>query len=90
VSAHHLRVNVAYTFFAPDIETVQTAPDTLVHPSQLVKLEVASGVAVSVTCVAGVVFGTFAVQPAVEPLVQEISPPATVPFPVPCVLTVRR
>jgi hypothetical protein len=83
-------VNVAYTFLAPDIVTVQTFPETLVQPSQLVKAESSAGAAVSVNCVAGAVFGTLAVQPAVDPLVQEIPSPVTVPWPVPCVLTVRR
>jgi hypothetical protein len=45
-------------------------------------------VAVSVTVVAGAVFGMFAVQPDVEPVVQEIPLPVTVPFPAPVGVTV--
>jgi hypothetical protein len=79
--------NVAVTVFAPVMETVQTFPETLVHPDQPVRIEPASGVAVRTTCVAGVVFGTVYVQPAVD--AHEIPSPVTVPLPVPDVLAVR-
>jgi hypothetical protein len=78
------------TVFAPVIETVQTLPETLVQPDQLANTELASGDAVRTTCVAGTVFGTAAVQPAVDPLAQEIPSPVTVPLPAPDVLAVRR
>ena len=81
--------NVAVAVFAPVIVTVQTFPDTLVHPLQPVKIDAASGVAVSVTSVAGVVTGTIALHPSVEPVVQVIPPPVTVPRPAPDVVTVR-
>jgi hypothetical protein len=81
--------NVAVTVLAAVIETVQTFPETDVHPTQVEKRDPASGVAVSVTCVAGTVFGTWAVQPAVEPVVQAIPAPVTVPLPVPEVFAVR-
>jgi hypothetical protein len=89
VRVQALGAKVAVTVRAPVIETVQRAPETLVHPDQPVKIDAASsGAAVSVTAVAGEVFGTAVVQPAVEPLVQEMSSPVTVPFPRPLVLTV--
>jgi hypothetical protein len=85
-----LGANVAVTVFAALIATVQTFPETLVHPDQLVRMELASGVAVRTTCVAGAVFATLTVQPAVDPLVQEIPSPVMVPFPMPDVLAVSR
>jgi hypothetical protein len=81
---------VAVAILAAVMETVQTLPETLVHPDQLANTELASGVAVRTTCVGGTVFGTAAVQPAVDPLVQEIPSPVTVPLPAPDVLAVRR
>ena len=81
--------NVAVTVFAPVIDTVQTFPATELHPLHDQKIDPASGVAVSVTTVAGTVFGTWAVQPRVEPVVQAIPGPVTVPRPVPAVRTVR-
>lgn len=80
--------NAAVTVFTASIDTVQTFPDTVAHPVQPAKAEVASGVAVSVTDVAGVVLGTDAVHPAVEPVVHEIPSPVTVPRPEPEVVTV--
>jgi hypothetical protein len=76
------------TVFAPVIETVQTLPETLVQPDQLVNTELASGDAVRTTCVAGTAFGKIEAQPDVDPLVQEIPSPVTVPLPVPDVFTV--
>jgi hypothetical protein len=67
---------------------VQTFPDTVVHPDHALKTELASAVAVSVTTVAGVVFGTETLQPAVDPVVQLIPPPAMVPLPLPLGLAV--
>jgi hypothetical protein len=90
VSSHVLGAKVAVTDLAPVIETVHRLPETLVQPDQLANTEVASGVAVRTTCVAGVVFGTLTVQPSVDPLVQEIPSPVTVPLPVPEVLAVSR
>jgi uncharacterized protein YlzI (FlbEa/FlbD family) len=81
--------NVAVTVLAPVIETVQVFPDTVVQPLHDQKIDPASGVAVSVTAVAGEVFATWAVQPSVEPVVQAMPPPVTVPRPVPEVLAVR-
>jgi hypothetical protein len=88
VTAHVLGTNVAVTVRAPTIETVQAFPETAVQPDQPVNSDEAFGVATSVTSVAGVVFGTGPVQPAVEPVVQERPAPATVPAPVPLVFTV--
>ena len=58
VRSHVAGPNVAVTVFAMVIETVQTFPDTDVHPSQDEKTEPVSAVAVRVTDVAGEVFGT--------------------------------
>lgn len=44
-----LRVNVAVTFLAAVIVTVQAVPFVLSHPDQEVKVELASGAAVRVT-----------------------------------------
>jgi hypothetical protein len=85
-----LGAKLAVTVLAALIETVQTFPEALAQPDQLAKTELASGVAVTTTCVAGVVFGTDAVQPAVDPLVQEIPSPVTVPLPDPDVFTVSK
>jgi hypothetical protein len=65
------------------------APDTRVHPLHDEKVEPGSDAAVSVTVVAGDVLGTEAVHPSVEPVVQEMLPPVTVPRPVPDVFAVR-
>jgi hypothetical protein len=81
--------NVAVAIRAPVIATVQTFPDTDVQPLHLEKTEPASGAAVSATDVAGAVLGTLAVQPAVEPVAQEMPGPVTVPRPVPEVFAVR-
>jgi hypothetical protein len=89
VSSYVLGRNVAVTVFAAVIVAVQTFPDTEVHPLQLEKNDPASGVAVSVTDVAGEVLGTEAVHPSVEPVVQEMPPPVTVPRPAPDVFAVR-
>jgi hypothetical protein len=67
--------------------TLQTVPATVVQPDQLAKTEVASGVAVSVTTVAGVVFGTDALHTPVAPAPQSMPPPLTFPLPVPPVVT---
>jgi hypothetical protein len=80
--------NVAMTDFAAVIETVQVLPEKDVHPDHDVRIEFASGAAVSVTLVAGVVFATPVVHPAADPVVQEIPGPVTVPRPVPDVPTV--
>jgi hypothetical protein len=89
VSVYWLRVKVAVAVVEADIATVQTFPETLVQPDQLVNTESAAAVAVSVTWVTGTVFGKVAAQPAIDPLVQEIPSPLTVPLPVPVVLAVR-
>ena len=81
--------NVAVTVFAAVIETVQTFPDAEVQPLQITKNDAASGVAVSVTVVAGDVTGTETLHPTAEPVVQEMPPPVTVPRPAPDVPTVR-
>jgi hypothetical protein len=81
--------NEAVTDVARVTETVQTLPDTEVQPYQLVKTDPASAVAVSVTLVGGIVLATFAVHPAVEPVVQAMPGAVTVPRPVPEVFVVR-
>jgi hypothetical protein len=75
--------NVAVTLLAASIATVQTFPDTVVHPVQPAKADVASGVAVSVTVTGGEVLGYETVHPAVQGMRQEIPSPVTVPFPEP-------
>jgi hypothetical protein len=67
---------------------VHALPAVEAQPVHATKMDLASGAAVRVTSVAGVVFGTGAVQPAVEPVVQEIPGPVTVPTPEPLVFTV--
>jgi hypothetical protein len=89
VSAYVLGMKVAVTVLAPVIETVQTFPNTVVQPLHPVRIDPSSGVAVSVTAVAGEVLGTETVHPAVEPVVQEMPSPVTVPRPVPDVFAVR-
>jgi hypothetical protein len=89
VSSYVLGRNVAVTVFAAVIVAVQTFPDTEVHPLQLEKNDPASGAAVSVTDVGGEVLCTEAVHPSVEPVVQEMPPPVTVPRPAPDVFAVR-
>src|SRR5512146_2689024 len=71
------------------IETVHVFPDTEVHPLHEEKVDPSSGIAVRVTCVAGEVFGTSTVQPAVEPVAHAMPPPVTIPLPIPAVLAVR-
>jgi hypothetical protein len=66
---------------------VQVFPEVEAQPLHAAKIELASGVAVRTTSVAGVVFGIAAVQPVATPEVQAIPPPVTVPTPVPLVLT---
>jgi hypothetical protein len=68
---------------------VQAFPDTEVQPLQLERIDPPSGAAVSVTDVAGDVLGTEAVHPCVEPVVQEMPSPVTVPRPLPEVFAVR-
>ncbi len=72
VTAHWSRVKVAVTLVPEFTVTVQTAPEMLVQPDQLVKVEFELGTAVSVV---EVPHGTDVV-------------PVTVPDPVPAVLTV--
>jgi hypothetical protein len=67
---------------------VQVLPDGDGQPDQLAKTEFPSATAVSVTSVAGDVFGIGAVQPVVEPERQSIPPPVTAPVPVPLGFTV--
>jgi hypothetical protein len=88
LSANVLVSNFAETYFAPLIETVQLAgaPATGVQPVQLLKTELASGVAVNVTVVYAVVlpgFGTALTHPAEEPVVQLRPAPVMVPAPEP-------
>jgi hypothetical protein len=83
VRRYVLGAKMAVTDFATVIETVQVAPDTLVQPDQDWKKELASGVAVSVTIVAGVVFAIAAVHPVVAPVGHEIPPMSLVMVPIP-------
>ncbi len=69
---------MAVTLFAAVMETVQLAPDTLVQPSQDLKMEAAFGVAVSVTLAP---FATVALQPSGVAALQAIPAPSTVPPP---------
>jgi hypothetical protein len=69
---------VAVTLFALVTVTVQLAPDTLVQPSHDLKMAPPSGVAVSVTLPP---FATGSVQSPVDPVVQAIPGPVTVPLP---------
>jgi hypothetical protein len=84
VNGYVLGWNVAVTVFADVTVTVHVAPLTLVQPVQLFRIEVASGVAVSVTVPP---FATLVVHPTVEPAVQAMPGPVTVPTP-PCVAAV--
>jgi hypothetical protein len=61
LSANSAGLNVAVTDLAELIVTVQTFPLNVVQPVQLSNSELPAGVAVSVTTLAGVVFGTSAV-----------------------------
>ena len=76
---------VAVTFFAAVMETVQLVPAYVLQPDQLLKIDDPSGVAVRVTVSP---FATGALQPAVDPEVQAMPAPVTVPAPVPAVATV--
>jgi hypothetical protein len=78
VRAYVLGWNVAVTVFAPVIDTVHVAPLTEAQPLQLFRIELASGVAVRVTVAP---FATAVVQPAVDPVVQAMFGPVTVPVP---------
>ena len=71
-------LNVAVTFCDCDMVTMHW-PVPVQAPLQPANVEPVAGVALSVTCVAGVVLATFAEH--VVP--QLIGPPATVPVPVP-------
>ncbi len=87
VRAYVLGWKVAVTVFAPVIDTVHVAPLTEAQPVQLFRIELASGVAVRVTVAP---FATAVVQPAVDPVVQAMFGPVTVPVPPEAVaLTVR-
>ena len=77
--------NVTVTLLTAVMETVQLVPVYVLQPDQLLKIESATGVAVSVTVSP---FATGAVQLAPEPVVQAIPGPVTVPTPVPAVTTV--
>jgi hypothetical protein len=94
VSGNVLGSNFAVTDFAPPVMyTVQVlgAPETGVHPDQLLNTEFGPAVAVSVTVAYAVVFagfGTAIVQPSVDPVVQLRPPPLMVPTPVPDVAAV--
>ena len=76
-------VNVAVTVVAPDTVTLHVDPFVLEHPDQLVNVELAAGVAVSVT---GVPLVTDVVH--VDPQLTVPSPLITVPDPVPALATV--
>ena len=78
VSGYVAGWNVAVTLFAPVIETVQLAPDTLVQPNHDLKMASAPGAATRVMLPP---FATASVQSPVEPVVQAIPVPVTVPFP---------
>lgn len=70
---------------------MQLVPDTESQPDQPVKIEPPSGAATRVTRVIGMVFGTAAVHPEVEPDEQEIPASAVmVPLPLPAVRAVSR
>lgn len=70
--------NVAVTVLAPVIETVQLAPDALAHPSQDLRMEPASGVAVSTTLAP---FATAALHPSGVAALHAIPSPSTAPPP---------
>jgi hypothetical protein len=83
--------NVAVTVFADVIDTVQVrlSAEIVVHPVQPETSDPGAGAALSVTTVAGVVTGTFAVHVPDEGVVQLRPPPSvTVPEPVPLVRAV--
>jgi hypothetical protein len=88
MSVQVLGSNWAETYFAALMVTVQTfgEPLTGVHPDQLLKTELASGVAVSVTVLYAIEaggFATWAVHPTADPLVQLRPAPEIVPTPFP-------
>jgi hypothetical protein len=78
VSGYVVGWNVAVTVFAAVIVTVHVVPLADVQPDQLFRSELPSGVAVRVTVAP---FATLAVQPAVDPAVQAMPAPVTVPPP---------
>ena len=69
--------NVAVAVFGPVMVTVQVAPLTEVQPDQLLKSEPGAGSATSVTVAP---FATEVEQPVVEPVVQLMPGPLTVPL----------
>jgi hypothetical protein len=82
--------NFALTVFGVLTRTVHAvkSPGTEEHPDQPLKTEPACGVALSVTVVYELLFagfGTPAVQPSSEPVVQSRPPPPIVPAPFPVV-----
>jgi len=83
VSVYLAGAKLAYTHRSPGIETVHVVAVPLHEPDQPVKIEFASGVAVSVTVWAGVVFATLMLHVGSVPVVQLRSPPMIVPLPLP-------
>ena len=78
VSGYRAGWNVAVTVFAKVMETVQLVPDTLVQPDQDLKIQSGSGAATTVMLPP---FATCSLQSPVDPVVQEIPVPLTVPLP---------
>jgi hypothetical protein len=78
VSANVLGAKVAVTDLAEVIATVHVAPFTEVQPAQLLRIELASGMAVRVTVAP---FAMLALQPSVDSVVQAMPGPVTVPTP---------
>jgi hypothetical protein len=70
--------NVAVTFFAAVIVTVQVVPETTLHPDHDLKIASGAGAAVSV---ADDPFATGSVQSPGDPVPQSIPGPAIVPDP---------
>src|SRR6266702_39255 len=73
---------------SPVMDTVHVGAVPVQAPAQPVKIELAFGVAVSVTVCAGVVFATCTLQVGSAPVVQLTPPPVTVPPPVPATFVV--